>query len=119
MFFDGACPLCRREVAHYQRLDRAGAIRWVDISRERAELDAAGIPYAHAMARLHAVDGDGQVLSGVPAFLAIWRHLPYYRRLGRVIESLRLVSLLEAAYRRFAARRLRSRCAAGACMPER
>lgn len=29
VFFDGGCPMCRREIAHYQRLDAAGRIRWL------------------------------------------------------------------------------------------
>ena len=31
MFYDGGCPLCSREVAHYRRLDRRNNVSWVDI----------------------------------------------------------------------------------------
>ena len=38
VWFDGACPLCRREIALMHRLDRAELIRCVDA----ADADASG-----------------------------------------------------------------------------
>jgi len=32
IFFDGECPPCRREIAHYRRLQGAELIEWVDIT---------------------------------------------------------------------------------------
>ena len=43
MFYDGECPLCRREVAHYRRLDRERRIDWSDITREPERLEKYGI----------------------------------------------------------------------------
>ncbi len=44
VFHDGQCPLCQRERQLLQRLDRANAIRFVDISAEvqRGRVPAAG-----------------------------------------------------------------------------
>jgi predicted DCC family thiol-disulfide oxidoreductase YuxK len=67
------------------------------------------------MARLHVIDTDGRVLTGVPGFIAIWRRLPYYRQLARVVTALGLVHPLDWGYSRFAAWRLRRRCASGVC----
>jgi len=33
VFYDGACPLCRREIAFYQRLDRAQRLVWRDVAK--------------------------------------------------------------------------------------
>ncbi|MFZ0791632.1 MAG: DUF393 domain-containing protein [Chromatiaceae bacterium] len=115
MFFDGGCPLCSREVAHYRRLDRGGRILWVDITDQPKTLSEYGIAYAAAMERLHALDEDGQIVSGVPAFVAIWRQLPGYRHLARIVEGLRLVPFLDWLYTRFASWRLKRRCRDGAC----
>lgn len=115
VFFDGGCPLCAREIRHYRRLEALEPIEWVDITREGARLEAAGIGYEAAMERLHVLRADGGAVTGVPAFTVIWDRLPYYRRLASLVRGLRLVPLLEAAYVRFARRRYRSRCAQGAC----
>jgi len=45
VFYDGGCPLCRREIAHYQRIDRDGLIRWLDIQQSEDELQANGLTW--------------------------------------------------------------------------
>lgn len=115
MYYDGSCPLCRREVAHYRRLDRDQRVRWVDISREPEALAPLGVDLTTAMRRLHATDEYGRLVSGVPAFLAIWRALPAYRHLARAVTALGLTPLLDWGYNRFADWRFRRQCGAGAC----
>jgi predicted DCC family thiol-disulfide oxidoreductase YuxK len=117
-FYDGGCPLCRREIAHYRRIDRRSAIHWVDITSDRAALDAAGLDLATAMRRIHAQEPDGRLVTGVGAFVAIWRRLPWYRRLAALVTGLRLTGPLDLVYGRFADWRLRRRCADGLCLPE-
>src|ERR671917_2723453 len=82
VWFDGACPLCRREIALMRRLDRRGAIAFVDVSRAAAQ-DVAGCPIDRAalLARFHALE-DGRVVSGAAAFAAMWRAVPLLRPLG-------------------------------------
>lgn len=40
VFFDGGCPLCVREISHYKRLDRDGAVSWVDLEGEGDDFSA-------------------------------------------------------------------------------
>jgi len=115
MFFDGGCPLCTREVAHYSALDRRGRIRWVDISGEPEVLVERGIDRSAAMRRLHAVEEMGLVVTGMAAFVAVWRQLPGYRHLAWLAERFGLVDVLDRVYVLFAAWRYRRRCADGAC----
>lgn len=116
IFFDGGCPLCRREIAHYRSLGRRSRLSWIDITRDQETLERFGLDFDQAMQRLYAVDERGEVQSGVAAFLVAWRHLPYYNRLAAGVQGLRLTPLLEWAYALFARWRLRSRtCSGGAC----
>ncbi|MEA3639263.1 MAG: DUF393 domain-containing protein [Lamprobacter sp.] len=114
-FYDGGCPLCSREIAHYRKIDQEERIHWVDITQEADRLASAGLDLSSAMRRLHAQEADGRLLSGVDAFVAIWQRLPGWHLLAGLVTGLRLTGPLEWGYRRFAERRFRRRCAEGAC----
>jgi predicted DCC family thiol-disulfide oxidoreductase YuxK len=115
VYFDGLCPLCRREIAHYRRLDRAGALRLVDLHAAGPELEAIGVRPRDALRRLHVLDRTGRLHTGVSAFAAIWSELPGYRWPARMVQALRLEPVLELGYRAVTRWRLRGRCAGGAC----
>ena len=70
VYFDGACPVCSREVGFYDRIDRAGAIGWHDVSESEGDLGKDGVSQSDALARLHARLPDGQMVTGVQAFIA-------------------------------------------------
>lgn len=118
MFYDGSCPLCRREVAHYRRLDQAGRVRWLDISQDASQLEALGVSRIEAMRRLHALDASGELVSGAWAFAAIWQQLPGYRWLARVVRTLHLLPAIDWGYRGFARWRFRRRCRDGTCFTD-
>ena len=80
VYFDGSCPMCRREMAVYRRLPQATAIDWVDVSAG-AELGAS-LSCAQAMARFHVRDRQGRLFSGAAAFSQMWRLFPGWRWLG-------------------------------------
>ena len=109
MFYDGGCPLCRREVQHYRRLDRGRGVNWVDISVQADQLVPFDLTRADAMARLHVLDTRGQMQTGAAAFATLWSALPYYRWLAGCVRSLGLVPLLDRIYEPFARWRL-ARC---------
>jgi predicted DCC family thiol-disulfide oxidoreductase YuxK len=116
VFYDGDCPLCRREIAHYRRVDREARLCWVDAAAETEVLARYGLSVQAAMAELHLLDTAGSWQRGVDAFLVIWQHLPGYRWLGRLVHWLHLRRPLGFFYRRFAAWRYRRRCSAGGCV---
>lgn len=97
VFYDGQCPLCRREIAAMRRLDRRGAIGFVDIADPQA---SCPIDRSAALARFH-VEEDGQMLSGAAAFAAMWRAIPLLRPLGLAARNRVVLGLLERLYLRF------------------
>lgn len=101
VFYDGACPLCRREIGFYQGRRGADQVRWVDVSRSSAGDAAPGLPKHQALARFHVADSRGRLHSGGAAFSALWRSLPGFRPLGRLFGLAPLAWCLERAYRLF------------------
>ena len=98
VWFDGACPLCIREIALMRRLDRRGAITFVDVAQ--GEDPSCPIDRATLLARFHAEE-DGVVHSGAAAFAAMWRAIPLLRPLGLAARNGTVLRVLEAAYLRF------------------
>ena len=101
VFYDGACPLCTREIAYYKRRNGADAIDWVDISRSQDEAVAPDLSRRQALARLHVRNADGELESGGAAFTRIWEALPGFRLLGRMTSLKPVAWILERAYRLF------------------
>ncbi len=101
VFYDGACPLCRREIAFYRRRAGAERIRWVDVSACAADELAPGLSRADAEARFHILDDQARLVSGGRAFARLWQALPAFRFWGRLMAQPPLVWLLEPAYRLF------------------
>ncbi|MFY0678542.1 MAG: DUF393 domain-containing protein [Neptuniibacter sp.] len=112
IFYDGGCPLCKKEISHYMGLDREGSIVWVDITEQGSILESHGISLPQAMAELHAVTDAGVVVKGVDAFLLIWQNLRFYCLLVKFVICLRLNKPLNMVYGRFARWRLKKRCGA-------
>lgn len=97
IWFDSNCPLCQREIALMKRLDRRGAIRFVDA----CDLSqVCPIDRAEILSRFHA-DEKGTLLSGAQAFAAMWRAIPLLRPLGLLAGWAPATPAFEAAYRGF------------------
>ena len=114
-FFDGDCPLCRREIDHYRECDGADRILWVDINHDRDTLAAHELSRHDAMARFHVRDPSGRWYTGAEAFTEIWARLPRWQWLARVFRVPGVTWIANPAYAAFARWRLRHRCRAGTC----
>jgi demethoxyubiquinone hydroxylase (CLK1/Coq7/Cat5 family) len=98
VYYDGACPVCTREIGAYRRQRGASAVRWVDASRCDADALGPGLDRARALARLHVRRPDGALVDGAGAFAAIWRALPAWSALGRVAGLAPVRRVLDVGY---------------------
>lgn len=99
IYYDGSCPLCRREIAMYRRLNGAERLLWRDVSAETSL--GEDLSCDAAMRRFHVRDAQGRLFSGGAAFARMWRTLPGWRGLGYVFSWPPMSWLLEVAYRGF------------------
>lgn len=98
VYYDGACPLCRREIALYERLDTHDAVAWCDASSDGEALARAGLTQEGALRRLHVRRPDGRVVAGAAAFVEIWRSVPGFGWLARVARLPGMGWVMERAY---------------------
>lgn len=98
VWFDGACPLCTAEISLMRRLDAKGAIDFVDVASPDA---ACPLDRTDLLARFHAQETGGPIVSGAAAFAAMWRAIPLLRPFGVIAQFPPALWLLERAYRLF------------------
>ena len=116
VFFDGACPLCAREIALLRRRDRHVRIRFTDIAAPDFEPNALGLDFAALMAELHGRLPGGEIVTGVEVFRGLYAAVGFERLVA--LSRWPLISwLLDAAYGVFSKNRLRltGRCDRDAC----
>jgi predicted DCC family thiol-disulfide oxidoreductase YuxK len=98
VYFDGACPLCAKEIATYQTWRGADKIEWIDASR-CAEVElGTQLNRQQALNKLHARDETGQLVSGAAAFIVMWRQLPALRWITPLLERRWVTALLDYFY---------------------
>lgn len=77
LLYDGACPLCVREVNFLQKRDAGrGLVAFVDIAADDYTPAAhGGIEFETAMGRIHAVLPDGTIVQNVEVFRRVYEIL--------------------------------------------
>ena len=98
VFYDGACPVCAREIGWYRGMRGAETVDWRDIAREEPP---AGFDRAALLGRFTVIRRDGSVVDGAPAFAALWRALGPTRLLGRLADRQPFLWIGEGLYRLF------------------
>jgi predicted DCC family thiol-disulfide oxidoreductase YuxK len=97
VWYDGACPLCRHEIAFMRRLDRRNAIDFQDVTSSEG---SCPLDRAELLSRFHALE-DGHILSGAAAFAAMWRAIPSLRPFGIAARNPLILLSLEQLYKVF------------------
>jgi predicted DCC family thiol-disulfide oxidoreductase YuxK len=97
VWYDGACPLCLREIALMRRLDRRQAIEFINVADGQT---VCPIDRTQLLARFHARE-NGEMRSGAAAFAAMWRVIPLLRPLGLMARNRFVLRGLEQLYLMF------------------
>lgn len=116
VFYDGACPLCLREIDMLRRKDEKQRILFTDISAPNFDANSVGVAWPTLMERIHGRLPDGTLIEGVEVFRRLYAAVGF----GFLVSASRLplvATLLNLSYRTFAKNRLRltGRCTEDAC----
>lgn len=73
LLYDGECPICKREICILQKKDNQSKVKFIDIaSKEFSPFEHNNIDYNTAMSQMHAIEGEGNLLIGIPAFATVY-----------------------------------------------
>ena len=109
VYYDGACPICIKNRADYERLagEDGRNVVWFDITGRDNELRALGIDPRKALTELHIMDGNGQIRSEMDAYIVLMGRVPRLKLLAWFIGLPVVRPLLGRLYRWMVRRRLR------------
>jgi predicted DCC family thiol-disulfide oxidoreductase YuxK len=99
VFFDGQCPLCKREIDFIKKKDRTGQLLLTDISSD--EFVEADVPLERLMREIHGKLPNGDYVTGVEVFRQIYQRVGF----GGLVSTSRfpiIRHLLDLGYRAFA-----------------
>lgn len=109
IYFDGACPICSKEVAFYRKYSDRKA-EWIDVSILSNDETINGKSRDDLLAIMHIRQENGQWLTAIDAFAAMWQLVPFLRPFAWVFTVLPLKPFWMLAYKLFLKYRNRVSC---------
>lgn len=101
VLYNDTCPICSREIKHYDRLAQSGELPVTFAPLTQAAADW-GLEADTAARQLH-VRRSGETLAGADAFIALWEEIPRYRWLARLCKLPIIYGIVRVIYNRLAA----------------
>jgi len=101
VYYDGLCILCSREIDHYRRQAGGEGISFVDITDPRFSAQQEGLDPFLVHKVMHVRAADGELKTGVDAFITIWQQLPRYQPIARIAKHKSIQFFLNAGYQGF------------------
>ena len=96
VYFNNSCKICKTEIDLYKK-ENIEEIDWIDITNNNsAELETSK-DKKELLRRLHVKDGD-KIIQGAAAFLVVWKKIPKYRILYRILKLPIIFNLFSLFY---------------------
>ena len=96
VYFNNSCKICKTEIDLYKR-ENIKDINWVDISDNQNAQIETNKSDKQLLRRLH-VKKDGKIYEGAEAFLLIWKKIPKYRFLFKILSLPIIFNLFSILY---------------------
>ena len=83
VLFNDSCKICSKEINHYISLEPE-QIKWIDINDISLSTEISGKSHRELIRRLHVIE-NGEIYSGVRAFIVMWGKIPRYRWISKLV----------------------------------
>ncbi|ARU59280.1 MAG: DUF393 domain-containing protein [Pseudomonadales bacterium] len=106
VYFDGACPACRRDQKRYNHWTGHNRVYWVDITNADAQLREKGIDPQLALLMLHIELPDGTIVNDIEAYQILFAQVYWLKPLNMILRWHWLKEYIRGRYRAAVKRRL-------------
>ena len=84
VYFNNSCKICKAEIDLYKK-EEISEINWVDITNNKQAKIETKKDFKELLRRLH-VEKNGEIFSGAKAFLLVWKNIPKYKFLYKILS---------------------------------
>ena len=84
VYFNNSCKICKAEIDLYKK-EKIQDIDWIDITNNTLATKETSKNDKELLRRLHVKDGE-KVLEGAEAFLLVWKKIPKYQILFKILS---------------------------------
>lgn len=102
VFFDGNCPICKKEINTYRKLSLDKKIEWHDISKNKNITKKINKTQNECLRVLHVVDDSNNLKTAIDAFIEIWIKTKYFRHLVIIFKIPSIKMLANYLYKIYA-----------------
>ncbi len=96
VYFNNSCNICKKEINIYKK-EKVADIEWIDISKNnQAELETSKNS-RQLLRRLHVKENE-KIIGGAKAFLILWKKIPKYRFLYKILKLPIIFNLFSIGY---------------------
>ena len=119
VFYDGACPICLKEINYYKKIAAPKIFDWIDINSVDNMKSLYNIDSIDALKVMHVIDHFGKIHKGVNAFVIIWSCLEKWKYLACVVKWPVVFQMVKMFYFLFAKWRFKRMRNCDQCKKER
>ena len=101
VYYDGSCPLCKREISFYRKQKGSEKVSWIDLSLSQNIEVEPGLTKSSALNRFHVKLENGSIVSGASAFISLWLSLDRFTKFGKYLNRTWIIKLLDILYNWF------------------
>ena len=96
VYFNNTCKICKAEIDLYKK-ENIKEIDWVDITNNEIAERETSKNSKELLRRLHVKEGD-KITEGAAAFLLLWKKLPKYNFLYKILKLPVIFNLFSLGY---------------------
>jgi predicted DCC family thiol-disulfide oxidoreductase YuxK len=78
VFYDGNCPICKREIELYKQLNKNKSIAWYNIYSDKKALKIINKSKEECLKAFHVID-DNKIYKETEAFFILWKDIKYFK----------------------------------------
>ena len=78
VFYDGNCPICKKEIELYKQLNKNKSIAWYNIYSDKKALKIINKSREECLKTFHVID-DNKIYKETEAFFILWKDIKYFK----------------------------------------